>query len=222
MLVIYIVCAIHLKIFGKFIKIFLVASILLSILTIVSRTFLHRHEGDELFRIFGFVIRDEALKNGLDMTAFILGFTGAMFLLFLSTPMRDIMLAFEQRGWISSSTSYMVLVSLKTITELLDNMKTILESQRARGIETEGNALVRLKACFPVIRPTILAAISYTEDKAISMEARAFSLGGKHSYIRQFRPTPTSETVFMVIICGALIGISLISMVFKLHSALTG
>lgn len=205
----YLILAGMMGVFSKFIKAFAVASILLSVLTIISRTFLHRNEGVELFRLFGFVVRDLALKNGLDMTALLLGFTGSLFLLFLSTPMRDIMLAMEQRGWITSATSYMVLVSFTTINTLIDNMKTILESQRARGIETEGKFWVRFKACFPVIRPTVLAAIAYTEEKCISMEARAFALDGRHSYIRMFRPVPTSEKVFMAICCTLFACISL-------------
>ncbi len=49
-----------------------------------------------------------------------------------------------------------------------------MESQSARGIETEGNVLVRSKAFLPVLGPVILSSIAATEERTITMETRAF------------------------------------------------
>ena len=76
---------------------------------------------------------------------------------------------------------------------------TIMESQKARGIETEGNMLVRAKAFLPTLGPIVLNAMSGTEEKSIAMEARAFSYEGKHTTLRDLRPTTKKEIVLDVI-----------------------
>lgn len=196
-IVAYLLLAVWLGIFRSFIKMFAVCVVFLGVFMTVTRVFIHRNEGSPLFSVLGFTVTDAALENGLDMSAFLLGFSGALFILFLTTPMRDIMLALEQKGWVKPATSYIVLVSFKTITELTNNMRTILESQKARGIETEGNIWVRFKSAFPTISPMVLGAISYTEEKCISMESRAFSNESGHTYLRLFRPVPSWEKAFV-------------------------
>lgn len=196
--ILYLLIAAYLRIIKPYLKLFGVCFVFLGLMTVLARAIGHRHEGTVLLYIAGFPLTDAALKNGLDMASFLLGFSGAIFLLFLTTPMRDIMLSLEQRKWIRPSTSYIVLVSFKTITELTNNMKSILESQQARGIETQGNMWVRLKSAFPVISPTVLSAISYTEDKCISMESRAFAQEEGHTYLRIFRPVPKWEKILVI------------------------
>lgn len=196
----YVLVAVYLKILKPYLKLFGVCFVFLGLMTVLARVIGHRNEGTPLLVILGFPITDAALKNGLDMAFFLLGFSGAVFILFLTTPVRDIMLALEQRKWVKPSTSYIVLVSFKTITELGNNMKSILESQQARGIETQGNMLTRLKSAFPVITPTVLSAISYTEDKCISMESRAFAREEGHTYLRIFKPVPVWEKVLVAVV----------------------
>ena len=214
----YLLLAAYLGIFRSFIKMFSVCVVFLGVFMTVTRVFIHRNEGDSLFQVFGFSVTDAALENGLDMSAFLLGFSGALFLLFLTTPMRDIMLALEQKGWVKPSTSYIVLVSFKTITELTNNMRTILESQKARGIETEGNLWVRFKSAFPTISPMVLGAISYTEEKCISMESRAFANEKGHTYLRLFRPVPVWEKVFVAFVDVACV----LGMAWAIYAKITG
>ena len=203
----YMLIAAYLKVFKPYMKLFGVCFVFLGLMTVLVRAVGHRQEGAALFHVLGFPVTDAALKNGLDMASFLLGFSGAIFLLFLTTPMRDIMLSLEQRKWVKPSTSYIVLVSFKTITELSNNMKSILESQQARGIETQGNMLTRLKSAFPVISPTVLSAISYTEDKCISMESRAFAHEEGHTYLRIFKPVPVWEKLLVSLIDIGFIGV---------------
>ncbi len=203
--IVYLLLAAYLNILRPYIKLFSVCFVFLGLMTVLVRTVGHRHTGTVLFQIFGFPVTDAALTNGLNMASFLLGFSGAIFLLFLTTPIHDIMLSLEQRRWVKPSTSYIVLVSFKTITELSNNMKSILESQQARGIETQGSMLTRLKSAFPVISPTVLSAISYTEDKCISMESRAFANEENHTYLRIFKPIPGWEKALVVIVDLCLI-----------------
>lgn len=213
---VYLVLAAYLKIMKPYIKLFSVCFVFLGLMTVLIRTIEYRNAGTPVAHIFGFNITDMALENGLNMAFFLLGFSGAIFILFLTTPMNDIMLSLEQRGWVKPSTSYIVLVSFKTISELTNNMKSILESQQARGIETKGNMITRFKSAFPVISPTVLSAISYTEDKCISMESRAFAHETGHTYLRIFKPISKGEKAFVIVTDVCLAAVIIARIVFAI------
>ena len=61
------------------------------------------------------------------------------------------------------------------IPELQKQSMVIMDSQRSRGVETEGNLFTRSKALIPVFIPLVLSSIANTEERAITLESRAFS-----------------------------------------------
>lgn len=152
-----------------------------------------------LFSVFGWNWTLEGLLNGLQVGGVILGFSGAVILFYASTEMRDLMYALEQKG-VSHATSYVILASFQTITDLRASVQTIFESQKARGIEVEGNLLTRAKAFFPVISPLLLGAMASAEEKSIAMDARAFSLETKHTFLRELRPVPGWEKAMVLVL----------------------
>jgi len=84
--------------------------------------------------------------------------------------------------------------------DLKKNMETIMESQKARGIETEGGIVIRVKAFFPILGPLILGAISGTEEKSIAMDARAFSAKCQHTFLRELKPVPVYEKIIVLLV----------------------
>lgn len=150
-----------------------------------------------LFSVFGWKWTLEGLLNGLQVGGVILGFSGAVILFYASTEMRDLMYALEQKG-VSHASSYVILASFQTITDLRASVQTIFESQKARGIEVEGNIFTRAKAFFPVISPLLLGAMASAEEKSIAMDARAFSLETQHTFLRELRPVPGWEKAMVI------------------------
>lgn len=111
--------------------------------------------------------------------------------------------------------SYIVLASFQTITDLKKNTAQIMESQKARGIETEGSVIRRIKAFFPILGPLVLGAISSTEEKSIAMDARAFSVKCSHTFLRELRPVPVYEKLIVIladVLLLAVIGVRLYQM----------
>ncbi len=159
-----------------------------------------------LFSIFGWKWTMEGWESALDMTMTLCGFSGAVILFFTLTEMRDLMYALEKKG-VSHVTSYVILASMQTITDLKKTSQTIMDSQRARGVETEGNLLVRVKALVPVISPLFLSALTSAEEKAISMDARAFSVKRDHTFLRELQPAPIYEVILAVIVDLCLIAL---------------
>lgn len=168
-----------------------------------------------LFRLFGVLtVTEEALINGLDTASYLLGFSGAVILFFATTQMRDLMYSLEKKG-MSHEVSYIVLASFQTIADLKKSTAQIMESQKARGIETEGNVIRRMKAFFPILGPLVLGAISSTEEKSIAMDARAFSVKCRHTFLRELRPVPVSEKIVVIladVVLLAVIGVRLYQM----------
>lgn len=181
----------------NFNKSFLAAFVVLGVFTVIIRLISFRHEGNTVINFFGWHWTDVGLESGFNMAFFILGFTGPILLFFLITPIRDLMYSLEQKG-VSPTVSYVILVSFKTITELGKSANVILESQKARGIETEGNLLQRIKSFIPIISPLALSAISYTEERTVAMDARAFSVKGNHTNLRELSPAASWEKYLAV------------------------
>jgi len=182
-----------------FFKSFSVLVLLFGVFTLILRQF-SVHGTTVLFSFFGlFDVTEEALINGLDMASSLLGFSGAIILFFITTQMRDLMYSLEKRG-VSHTVSYIILASFQTMKDLKKNMETIMESQKARGIETEGGIVIRVKAFFPILGPLILGAISGTEEKSIAMDARAFSAKCQHTFLRELKPVPVYVKIIVLLV----------------------
>ena len=159
-----------------------------------------------LFSLFGWKWTLEALLVGLKVSFIILGFSGAIILFYASNQIRDLMYTLEQKG-VSHTTSYIMLASFQTIADLKQSVNTIFESQKARGIEVEGNIFVRMKAFFPIISPLMLGAMTSAEEKCIAMDARAFSITRQHTFLRELRVVPAWEKALVIAVDAAFVAL---------------
>ncbi|MEA4912778.1 MAG: energy-coupling factor transporter transmembrane component T [Oscillospiraceae bacterium] len=177
----------------QFAKVFLVLFVVIGVfLTIIREIGTRTGNVTVMFSIFGWKWYLESFVTAMNINSYMLGFAGGVLLFFNTTPMRDIMYAFEKLG-VSHETSFIMLSSMQNIIDLRKTSVTILESQKSRGIETDGNFIIRAKAFFPTIGPLMLGAFSSTEEKSIAMDARAFSVDRKHTYVRELEPMRSGE-----------------------------
>jgi energy-coupling factor transport system permease protein len=173
-----------------------------------------------MFTILGWTWYKEAFIDGLNTTTFIMAFSGWFTVYFVTTPMYDLMYTLEQKG-MSHENSFIMLSSMQNIIDLRKASVVILESQKSRGIEAEGNIFVRAKAFFPTLGPLILSAIASTEEKAIAMDARAFSVNRKHTFLREIAPLVHKEKLMIVavwIFCAATLVYRIYPLVINLFS----
>lgn len=199
LIVLYFIAAFWMGIGKGYSKAMAGVGLLLLVFTLVIRQIGHRDINvTEMFTIFGWTWYWESFEVALNIVGYMVGFAGALLIFFMSTPMRDIMYALERKG-LGHEASFIMLSSMQSITDMKKSANTIMESQKARGIETEGNMIVRAKAFLPALGPVVLNAMSGTEEKTIAMEARAFSYEGKHSTLRDLRPTTKKEIVLDVV-----------------------
>lgn len=201
------IMAVYTGVFRKYIRSLLVIAVPLLLLTMVMRQLQYAHVpgNTPLIDIFGWQWYREPFKMSMDIAWYIIGFSSVLLIYFLNTEMKDLMLALENRG-VTHVASYIMLSSMQSIIDMKKSADIIIESQKARGIETDGNIIVRMKAFFPTLGPILLSAMSGTEEKAIAMDARAFSHEGGHTYLRVLKPVPVWEYMLDALAVLILIG----------------
>lgn len=126
------------------------------------------------YTIFGLKIKQEALNVAIPICSRILGIGSPLVLMTKIIDFNRLATALEQKG-VSATATYVILSALNMIPQMGKRMHDILDAQKCRGIETEGNVLVRAKAFFPVIGPMILTSILGVEERAITLDSRGFS-----------------------------------------------
>lgn len=189
--------------FKPFFSIFAKVAVLFTVFLFLVRACFT--DGSEiLFQLWGIHVTPEGIILGLNSASLVLAFSGAFILFMTLTPMHQLMYALEQKG-MSHIVSYITLSSFQTIADLGENAKTIMESQKARGIETEGNMFNRLKAYIPVLGPLVLNAISSAEEKTIAMDARAFSAPVPHTFLADLPPIMHTEKYLVLCFNAALV-----------------
>lgn len=138
----------------------------------------------EAFRIFKLVFYQEgvlkATKIGLNILNMLTGF--AVFV--LTTSPQELVEELEKSGC-SKNFGYIINSIFQILPQMIATKDTIMDAQRSRGLETEGNVLVRAKAFFPLISPVVMSSLTNTRERAIALEVRGFGRKQKKTYLSE-------------------------------------
>ena len=127
-------------------------------------------------------LKEEGLVFAVGTASRILLLAGAGLLLLFSTHPADLALALRERG-MPGALAYIVVTAIQLIPQTQARASAIVDAQRARGLETEGQLLTRIRALIPLLGPLILGALAEVDERAMALDARAFSAPGiKTSY----------------------------------------
>ena len=121
-----------------------------------------------------------ALHIGLNILNMLLSF--AVFV--LSTKPSEFVDELEKRGF-SPRFGYIVTSVFQIIPQMIGTMNTIMDAQRSRGLETEGNLRTRAKAFLPLISPVVMSSLINTRERAIALEVRGFGAGKKKTWLTE-------------------------------------
>ncbi|MBU9789036.1 energy-coupling factor transporter transmembrane protein EcfT [Lentilactobacillus sp. IMAU92037] len=82
----------------------------------------------------------------------------------------------------------MLSIALRFVPTLMDEMETILNAQRSRGVDFGSGSLKhRVQAAVPLLVPLFTGAINHAENLSTAMEARGFSDSEHRSKYRIYR-----------------------------------
>lgn len=162
--------------------------------------------GGTILYSLGFLsIHEEGVISGLNMTSRILAIASAFLLFFRITEIKDFVRALENMG-LPSTASFVVLSTLQIIPEMKKQANVIMDAQKTRGVETEGTVITRAKAFFPTLSPLILSSLAATEERAVTLEARAFTVKGKKTRLHELEKSNV-DLAFQVIMGVLIIGV---------------
>ena len=147
----------------------------------------------EVWMKFGFIsIYKEGVMKAVNLTSKLTAVVSALTMLTLITPVKTFTLALEKKG-LNPKAAFILMLTLQMIPEMKKQANVIMDSQKARGVETEGNIFVRAKALIPVFIPLVLSSIANTEERAIMLEARGFSIGEKRTILYDIEETKNDK-----------------------------
>ncbi len=82
----------------------------------------------------------------------------------------------------------MLSIALRFVPTLMDEMETIMNAQRARGVDFGSGSLKhRIKAAVPLLVPLFTGAINHAENLSTAMEARGFADSEHRTKYRLYR-----------------------------------
>jgi energy-coupling factor transport system permease protein len=131
-------------------------------------------QGTPIFWVGPFSLKKEGLYFAIAGTGRILVVVSSFLWFALTTRPDALMTALAQRGF-PSSLAYIIAATIQIIPRFQARANTIIDAQRARGLETEGGLLRRLRAVLPLVVPLILSSLVDVEERALAVEARGFS-----------------------------------------------
>ncbi len=155
-----------------------------------------------LYKALIFTVTQESLDAAISLSTRLFGIGSAAILGVKLIDVKHLVTALESKG-VPSSVGFVILSTLNIIPQMSKQMKSILEAQKSRGIEMESNLIVRAKAFFPSIGPLLLSSILGAEERAITMEARAFSANCRKTKLVEIPDTGRDKAlrILAIIVC---------------------
>ena len=162
-----------------------------------------------------FAISVSSITDAAAFVFVVMAMCGVLTLFFALVPIGHLMLALERVG-VSRKASYVVLASFQAIIDLGANTRTVMDAQKARGIETEGSLLRRAGAFFPVLTPVFLSAMAQTEERALALDARAFNAPTAQTRL-VFLPRTTAAQWGVLVLAYACAAFAIVGKVLLWH-----
>lgn len=155
---------------------------------------------NEIMAKFGFItVYKAGIITAAKLTSKISALVSTVTMLTLVSKAKEFTVALEKKG-LNSKAAFILLLSLQMIPEMKKQSDVIMDSQKARGVETEGNVFVRFKVLLPVFIPLVLGSIVNTEERAITLEARGFSIGEKRTILNELKETKNDKIVKIILV----------------------
>lgn len=130
--------------------------------------------GTALFEIGPLAPKMEGLLFAIRSSGRILLIMSDFILFSLATRPDTLMISIKQAG-VPSSLAYIVVTTLQLVPQFVTKANTILDAQRSRGMETQGNLFIRARALLPLVLPLVVGSLLEVEERAIAIEARGFN-----------------------------------------------
>jgi energy-coupling factor transport system permease protein len=121
----------------------------------------------------------------------------------LTTHPGDLVSSLTKIG-LPHALGYIILTTLQIIPRISGQMQTIIDAQKSRGLETQGNLIQRLKSYMPLLGPLFMGSVQQSVEKSMALEARAFSSKGEKT---SYRKTSVNKDDKIIMITAVIFSI---------------
>jgi cobalt/nickel transport system permease protein/energy-coupling factor transport system permease protein len=180
----------------------------LILLIFLLQSLMYQGNSEILWHMKFISVKKAGLLYAVNLSTMLLDISGTFILLFLLTDIKKIMLVLEEHG-LSPKAAYVVISTLQIIPEMRKKLMVIMDAQRSRGVETEGNLFIRATAFFPILIPLVISSIISIEERALMLEARAFSLSVKKTHLAVTSDTKYDKAlrnILIIVVTLVIIG----------------
>ena len=119
----------------------------------------------------------EGVLYALKIVSTLLVFLGAFYIMNKTTYTGKLVAALTGTG-MPPKAGYLVLASLNVVPQMQRRLSVIQEAQSARGVETGGGMIARLKAYIPLLGPVVMSSLTDAQERGMTLETRGFGVKG--------------------------------------------
>ncbi len=136
----------------------------------------------------------------LQLTAVV---TASLLFVFTTHP-ADLITSLTQAGW-PPFVAYLLGSPLLMLPAMRSRIAVIQAAQRARGMDSEGGIIARVRSLAPLVTPLVLGAFSEIEHRAIALELRGFSAPGPRTSLREVADSPLQRTLRRLMLAASVV-----------------
>ena len=158
---------------GNFCKTFFKSIFVIVVFIFLVQVFIVRNEDSQM--IWWFIGYSKlGLATSIGLSSRIIAISSIIIWFFQVTSVKDIVSALE-KARIPKKVTFVIAATIQLVPQMTKLSQTISDAQKARGIETEGSVLTRMKAFIPMMGPLVLTSIQQTDERVLTLESRGFS-----------------------------------------------
>ncbi len=176
----------------------IVASIML------VNTFLYPNAHDTIVRLGPLDPTWSGLRAAVQATLRVVAFALSAAVFALTTAVDDLLGELERRG-LGRRGSFVVGSALGAIPRMVERAGEVVDSQRARGLDTEGGLIRRARGVVPLAGPMVFGALAEVEERTMALEARAFSAPARRTVIRALPDSTAQRVARWILFLGCLV-----------------
>ena len=189
----------------KLLRISLIVTLPLAISVVLVSAFTRAGE-TVLFVLGPFDVTLEGVDFAAQTVVRLLAISTALGLFALTTQPRAFVLDLERRG-VSPRLAFVAIATVEAVPTLIERGSTIAEAQRARGLDTEGGLVARLRGLIPIVGPMILGSLTDVEERSLALESRAFSRPGCRHLLWTMPDSPAERLVRWLLVVALIVAV---------------
>lgn len=148
----------------------------------------------ELFSFWFLSLTLENVQTAYLNASRIFVMVSAFIVLILTTHPSELMTDLTRRG-MPGQLAYVIVSAIQILPQMQAKASTILSAQRSRGLDTEGSFRKRIGALLPLVGPLVFGSLVEVEERAIAIEARAFTARTPKTSLREIPDTRADKVV---------------------------